>query len=92
MAVVLQGFVVLLKVKVGISQLAVDGTKYLKVLCSNLDGRLKEGHTGTIVTRLTEPLPFQSQVQTRVLHPARRGLSVRCKWELYELFYPPTSL
>lgn len=62
---VLQGFVVLLQVKVGIAQLAVDGAKNLEVLCSNLDGRLKEGNTGTIVTSLTKPLTFQSQVQAR---------------------------
>lgn len=61
---VLQGFVILLEVKVGISQLAVDGAKYLKVLGSNLDGRLKEGHAGAIVPSLTQPLTFQSQVQT----------------------------
>lgn len=61
---VFQSFIILLKVKVGISQLAVDGTEDLEVLCSNLDGRLKEGHTRSVVPSLTEPLTFQSQVQT----------------------------
>lgn len=61
---VLQGFIILLEVKVGISQLAVDGAEDLEVLCSNLDGRFKEGHTCPVVTSLTEPLTFQSQVQT----------------------------
>lgn len=65
MFVVLQGFAIFFEVKVGIAQLAVDGAKDLEVLCSDLDGRLKERHTGTIVTSLTEPLTFQSQVQTR---------------------------
>ena len=60
MSMVLQGLVILLQVKVGIAQLAVDGTEDLEVLCSNLDGRLKERHTGTVVTSLTEPLTFQS--------------------------------
>lgn len=61
---VLQGFVILLQVEVGITQLAVDGTKDLQVLGSNLDGRFKERHTGMIVTGLTEPLTLQGQVQT----------------------------
>lgn len=64
MPMVFQSFIILLKVKVGISQLAVDGTEDLEVLCSNLDGRLKEGHTHSVVPGLTEPLTFQSQVQT----------------------------
>lgn len=62
---VLQGFVILLEVKIGIAQLAVDGAEDLKVLSSDLDGRLKERHAGSIVASLTEPLTFQSQVQTR---------------------------
>lgn len=53
MAMVLQGLVIFLKVKVGITQLAIDGTKDLEVLCSHLDGRLKEGHSSTIVTSFT---------------------------------------
>lgn len=72
MPMVFQSFIILLKVKVGISQLAVDGTEDLEVLCSNLDGRLKEGHTRSVVPGLTEPLTFQSQVQTWWLHPAGR--------------------
>lgn len=40
MAMVLQGFVILLQVKVGISQLTVDGAEDLEVLCSDLDGGL----------------------------------------------------
>lgn len=56
MAVILQGFVVLLEVEVGISQLAIDGTEDLKVLCSDLDGRFKHGHAGSVVARFAEPL------------------------------------
>ena len=65
MTMVLQSFNILLKMKVGISQLAVDSTEDLKVLCSYLQGRLKKGHTCAIVTCLTETLAFQSQIQTR---------------------------
>lgn len=72
MPMVFQSFYVLLKVKVGISQLAVDGTENLKVLCPHLDGSFKEGHTCSVVTRLAEPLAFQSQIQTRRLHSARK--------------------
>lgn len=63
MTMVLQSLIILLQVKVCISKLAVDGTEDLKVLCSDLDGRLEERHTSAIVTSLTEPLAFQSQVQ-----------------------------
>lgn len=61
---VFQGFIILLQVEVGVSQLAVDGAEDLEVLCSNLDGRLEEGHTCPVVTSLTETLALQSQVQT----------------------------
>lgn len=53
---ILQGFVVLLEVEVGIPQLAIDGTEDLKVLCSDLDGRFKQGHAGSVVARFAEPL------------------------------------
>lgn len=56
MAVILQGFVVLLQVEVGIPQLAVDGTEDLKVLCSDLDGRFKHGHASSVVASFAEPL------------------------------------
>lgn len=62
---VLQGFVILLQVKVGVAQLAVDGAEDLQVICSDLDGRLEEGDAAAIVVELTEPLTLQSQVQTR---------------------------
>ena len=75
---VLEGFIILLQVKVGVSQLAVDGAEDLKVLRSNLDGRLKERHAGAIVASLTEPLALQGQVQARRLHPAwGMGFQVR---------------
>ena len=52
----------------------------LKVLGSHLDGRLEERHAGPIVPGLTEPLPLQSQVQTRRLHPAgKRNLCERSR-------------
>jgi len=79
---VLQGFVVLLKVEVGVAQLAVDGAEDLKVLRSNLDRGLEEGHADAVVAGLTEPLAFQSQVQTRRLHPAGSGRRVRHQREL----------
>lgn len=56
--------------KVGISQLAVDGAENLKILCSNLQGWFEKRHAGAIVTRFTEPLTFKSQVQAGWLHPA----------------------
>lgn len=77
MPMVLQGFVVLLQVKVGVAQLAVDGAEDLEVLCTDLDGRLKEGHASPIVASLAEALAFQSEVQTRCFHPAE-------KWDVCE--------
>lgn len=77
---ILQGFVVLLQVKVGVAQLAVDGAQDLKVLRSHLDGRLKEGHAGPIVSRLAQALALQGEVQARRLHPAEpRRVSIRMK-------------
>lgn len=73
MPVVLQSFGVLLEVKVGIAQLAVDGAQDLEVLRSHLDGRLKEGHAGPIVSRLAQALALQGEVQARRLHPAERN-------------------
>lgn len=60
MSMVLQGFVVLLQVKVGISQLAVDGAEYLKIFGSHLDGWLKKRDADSIVTDFTEPFTFKS--------------------------------
>lgn len=79
--------------KVGVSQLAVDGAQDLEVLRSNLDGRLKEGHAGPIVSRLAQALALQGEVQTRRLHPAEQHdpgeereftlstTSLTCTWE-----------
>lgn len=64
MSMVFQGFVILLQVKVSIAKLTIDGAEDLEVLGSNLDGRLKERNTSTIITGLTEPFTFQRQVQT----------------------------
>lgn len=65
MAVILQGLGVLLEVEVGVPQLAVDGAEDLKVLRSHLDGRFKQGDAAPVVASLAEPLPLQSQIQTR---------------------------
>lgn len=81
MPMVLQGFVVFLQVKVGVAQLAVDGAEDLEVLCSDLDGRLKEGHASPIVAGLAEALAFQSEVQTRCFHPAEKQ-DLSEEWEL----------
>lgn len=70
MPMVLQGFVVLLQVEVGVPQLAVDGAEDLQVFRPHLDGRLEEGDAGAVLARLAEPLALQRQVQTRRLHPA----------------------
>lgn len=72
MAVVLQGFAVVVQVEVSVAQLAVDGTEDLQVLRAYLDGRLEERDTGAVVTHLTQALTFQSQLQTGRLHPTQR--------------------
>lgn len=53
MAVVLQGFGVIVQMEVGIAKLAVDSTENLQVLCAHLDRRLEEGDTSTVVAHLT---------------------------------------
>lgn len=68
-AVELQGFHVVMQVKVGVAQLTVDGTQHLQVLCAHLDGRLKEGHPRPVVPGFTEPLALQRQLQAGHLHP-----------------------
>lgn len=69
-AVELQGFGVVVQVKVSIAQLTVDGTQHLQVLCANLDGGLKERDARPVVTGFTEPLALQRQLQAGHLHPA----------------------
>lgn len=59
---ILQSLVVLLQVEIGITQLAIDGTEDLKILCSDLDGRFKQGHAGTVVAGFAEPLTLESQI------------------------------
>lgn len=68
-AVELQGFNVVMKVKVSVAQLAVDGTQHLQVLCANLDGGFKEGDSRPVVPGFTEPLALQRQLQAGHLHP-----------------------
>lgn len=69
MAVELKRFGVVLQVEVGIAQLAVDGAEDLQVLRPYLDGGLKEGDTCSVITRLTQTLSLQRQLQTRGFHP-----------------------
>lgn len=68
MAVELEGFNVVVQVKVSIAQLTVDGTQHLQVLCADLDGRFKEGDARSVVTGFTEPLALQRQLQAGHLH------------------------
>lgn len=58
----LQGLRVVVEVEVGISQLAVDGTEHLQVLCAHLDGSFKEGDPCSVVAHLAEPLSLQCQL------------------------------
>lgn len=68
-AVELEGFSVVMQVKVSVAQLTVDGTQHLQVLCANLDGSFKEGDACPVVTGFTEPLALQRQLQAGHLHP-----------------------
>ena len=62
MTVVLQGLGVLLLVKVGVAKLAINGTEYLQVLRSHLDGRFEERDASSVVARLAQSLALQGQV------------------------------
>lgn len=68
-AVELEGFRVVMQVKVSVAQLTVDGTQHLQVLCANLDGSFKEGDARPVVTGFTEALALQRQLQAGHLHP-----------------------
>lgn len=46
---VLKGLVIVLKVEVGIAQLAVNGTKRFEVICSSLNRCLEKLYSGTAV-------------------------------------------
>lgn len=73
MPVELQGFHVVVQVKVGVAQLTVDGAQHLQVFCADLDGRLEEGDPRPVVPGFTEPLALQRQFQARHLHPIVGG-------------------
>lgn len=70
MPVELLGLGVVVQVKVGVAQLAVDGAQHLQVLCSDLDGGFEEGDACSVVAHLTEALALQGQFQAGDLHPA----------------------
>lgn len=80
-AVELQGFHVVMQVKVSIAQLTVDGAQHLQVLCANLDGSFKEGDARPVVTGFAEALALQRQLQAGHLHPTagkrRESLNTR---------------
>lgn len=81
-AVELQGFSVVVQVKVSIAQLAVDGTQHLQVLRANLDGSFEEGDARPVVAGLTEPLALQRQLQAGHLHPAAEDKKKRSRVSL----------
>lgn len=67
---IFQRLVVVVQVEVGVSQLTVDCAQNLQVFCAHLDGRLKKGDARMVISHFTQTLTFQSQFQTRGLHPA----------------------
>lgn len=73
MSVVFQGFSILLEVKVGVAQLAVDGSEGLQVFCADLDGCLKKCRPAFKVSGLAQTFSFQCQLQAGGLHPKHEG-------------------
>lgn len=69
MPVKFQSLGVVMQVKVGIAQLAVDGTEHLQILCAHLNSSFKEGDTCSVVAHFTEPFTLQRQLQAGHLHP-----------------------
>lgn len=82
-AVELEGFSVVMQVKVSIAQLTVDGTQHLQVLRAHLHGSFKEGDARSVVACFTEPLALQRQLQAGHLHPTvdRTRVSLKVKFK-----------
>lgn len=65
--VVLHGLDVVTHVKVGVAELAVDGTESSKVVGASLKGCFEEGHAIPAVAGLAQLLTLQSQLQASVV-------------------------